>query len=118
MERPAAFASRVIRRLLVDHAWRSHVPRIPLDLAHVAVGPVSAEVLEVVAPREAKMAELRFLCGLSLEEAADVLGISPRTADKDWKLARTWLQKRLSNVNPPDSSGLIELTFDLACVRV
>jgi len=107
-------ASLVMRRLLVDHARRSHEPGIPLDLAHVAVGPVSAEVLdvhkalqefEVVAPREAKLVELRFFCGLSLEEAAEVLGISPRTADKDWKLARTWLQKRLSKIDRKTDSA-------------
>src|SRR5215467_8033695 len=99
-----SLASRVMRRLLVDHARRPHVPSIPLDLAHVAVGPVSAQVLdihraleefEVVAPRQAELVELRFFGGLSLEEAADVLGIAPRTADKDWSLARAWLQRRL-----------------------
>jgi RNA polymerase sigma factor (TIGR02999 family) len=98
-------ASRVMRRLLVDYARRPHAPSIPLDLAHVAVGPVSAQVLdvdkaleefEVVAPRQAELVELRFFGGLSLEEAAEVLGIAPRTADKDWLLARAWLQKKLA----------------------
>ena len=108
-------ASRVMRCLLVDHARRPHAPKIPLDLVHVAVGPVSAEVLDVhkaleeferVAPREAKLVELRFFGGLSLEEAADVLGIAPRTADKDWLLARTWLRKRLSNISRTTDSAL------------
>ena len=100
-------ASRVMRRLLVDYARRPHAPMIPLDLANAAVGPISAQVLdvhkaleefEVVAPRQAELVELRFFGGLSLEEAADVLGIAPRTADKDWSLARAWLQKRLSTI--------------------
>jgi RNA polymerase sigma factor (TIGR02999 family) len=102
-------ASRMMRRLLVDYARRPHAPKIPLDLANVAVGPVSAQVLdvhkaleefEVVAPRQAELVELRFFGGLSLEEAADVLGIAPRTADKDWSLARAWFQKRLSKHQP------------------
>lgn len=99
-------ASRVMRRLLVDYARRPHAPGIPLDLAHVAVGPVSAQVLDIhraleefeaIAPRQAELVELRFFGGLSLEEAAEVLGIAPRTADKDWSLARAWLRKRLSS---------------------
>ena len=103
-----SLASRVMRRLLVEYARRPHAPSIPLDLAHVAVGPVSAQVLdihqaleefEVVAPRQAELVELRFFGGLSLEEVADVLGIAPRTADKDWSLARAWLRKRLSNIS-------------------
>jgi RNA polymerase sigma-70 factor, ECF subfamily len=102
-------ASLVMRRLLVDHARRQHAPQIPLDLTDVAVGPVSAEVLDVhqaleefekIAPREAKLVELRFFGGVSLEEAAETLGISPRTADKDWALARAWLKKRLSKKEP------------------
>lgn len=100
-------ASRVMRHVLVDHARRPHSPSIPLDLAHVAVGPVSVQVVdvhkaleefEVLAPRQAELVELRFFGGLSLEEAAGVLGIAPRTADKDWKLARAWFRKRLSNI--------------------
>jgi len=102
-------ASRVMRHVLVDHARRPHASGIPLDLAHVAVGPVSTQVLdlhkaleefEVVAPRQAELVELRFFGGLSLEQAADVLGIAPRTADKDWKLARAWFRKRLSTIQP------------------
>jgi RNA polymerase sigma factor (TIGR02999 family) len=102
-------ASRVMRRFLVDYARRPHAPKIPLDLANVANGEVPVEVLDVdkaleefaiVAPRQAELVELRFFGGLTLEEAAGVLGISPRAADKDWALARAWLRKRLS-----DSAG-------------
>jgi RNA polymerase sigma-70 factor, ECF subfamily len=100
-----AVASRVMRRLLVDYARRPNAPIVPLDLVNVAVGPVSAQVLDVhraleefesIAPRQAQLVELRFFGGLSLEEAAEVLGIGARTADKDWALARAWLRKRLS----------------------
>src|SRR5580700_6746965 len=94
---------------IVASARRPPAAPIPLALAHVAVGPVSAEVLdvhkareefEVVAPREAQLVELRFFGGLSLEEAAGVLGISPRAADKDWALARAWLRGRLGQQIP------------------
>jgi RNA polymerase sigma factor (TIGR02999 family) len=100
-----AVASRVMRRLLVDYARRPNAPMIPLDLGNAAVGPVSGEVLDIhmaleefetIAPRQAELVELRFFGGLSLEEAAGVLGIGARTADKDWALARAWLRKRLS----------------------
>jgi RNA polymerase sigma-70 factor (ECF subfamily) len=106
-------ASRVMRRLLVDYARQRHAPSVPLDLANVAVGPISAQVLDVhqaleefeaVAPRQAELVELWFFGGLSLEEAAGVLGIAPRTADKDWSLARAWLRKRLSNISSATDS--------------
>jgi len=48
-----------------------------------------------MAPRQAKLVELRFFGGLSLEEAAEVISMAPRTADKDWALARAWLRRRL-----------------------
>ena len=60
------------------------------------------EEFEAIAPRQAELVELRFFGGLSLEEAAEVLGIAARTADKDWSLARAWLRKRLSG-NPQQS---------------
>lgn len=102
-------ASRVMRHVLVDYARRPRASSIPLDLAHVAVGPVSVHVLDVhkaleefegLAPRQAELVELRFFGGLSLEQAAEVVGVAPRTADKDWKLARAWFQKKLSNIQP------------------
>jgi RNA polymerase sigma factor (sigma-70 family) len=46
-------------------------------------------------PRKAKIIELRFFAGLSVEETAAVLKISPQTVLRDWKLARTWLEREL-----------------------
>jgi RNA polymerase sigma-70 factor (ECF subfamily) len=97
-------ASRVMRHVLVDHARRMRVPVAPLDIAQASVGPVSADVLDVhaaleklaeFAPRQAKLVELRFFGGLTLEEAALELGISARAADQDWALARAWLKREL-----------------------
>jgi len=99
-----AVASRVMRHVLVDYARRPNAPGISVDIATPAVGPISAQVLDVhqaleqfaqIAPRQAQLVELRFFGGLTLDEAAEVLEISPRLADKDWALARAWLRRRL-----------------------
>jgi len=47
-------------------------------------------------PRKAKVIELRFFGGLSVEEIADVLKISPQSVMRDWKLAKVWLQRELN----------------------
>jgi RNA polymerase sigma factor (TIGR02999 family) len=106
-----AVAARVIRHLLVDNARARRAGKrdgiiVPLDVAQqaAALGPKASDVLDVhlaleefekIAPRQAKLVELRFFVGLSLDEAAEVLSIAPRTADKDWALAKAWLSKRL-----------------------
>jgi RNA polymerase sigma factor (TIGR02999 family) len=104
-----AVASRVMRRFLVDYARAKQAQKrnalmISLELSDAAIGPISADVIDVhvaleefvlIAPRQAQLVELRFFGGLSLEEAASLLGISPRAADKDWALARAWLRSRL-----------------------
>jgi RNA polymerase sigma factor (sigma-70 family) len=46
-------------------------------------------------PRRARLAELRYFAGLNVQESARVLGVSPRTVDHEWKLARAWLHRRL-----------------------
>ena len=52
--------------------------------------------LETKAPRQAEIVELRYFAGLSVVEVAGALGISPRTVDTDWRLARAWLYRELS----------------------
>jgi RNA polymerase sigma factor (sigma-70 family) len=47
--------------------------------------------------RQARIVELKFFGGLSVEEVAEVLGIATRTVDRDWKIARTWLRRELSS---------------------
>jgi|SRR5579883_1911624 len=54
------------------------------------------DTLSKVDPRKAKVVELRFFGGLSVDEMAQVLGISPQSVKRDWKLARAWLLKELS----------------------
>jgi RNA polymerase sigma-70 factor (ECF subfamily) len=104
-----AAASVVMRQILIDYARSHHAgkrsgQKVELDAATLSLGPVSPHVLDVdaaltelaaMAPRQAQLVELRFFGGLSLEEAAEVLHMAPRTADKDWALARAWLRSRL-----------------------
>lgn len=108
-----AVASRVMRQILIDYA-RSHSAekrggkKVELNTGDIPLGPIQPQILDVdralgelaeIAPRQAQLVEMRFFGGLSLEEAAAVLQMAPRTADKDWALARAWLRRRLD----PDS---------------
>ena len=54
------------------------------------------KALEEFDPRKAKVVEMRFFGGLSVEETAEVLKISPQSVMRDWKLARAWLTRELS----------------------
>ena len=51
-------------------------------------------------PRQARIVELRFFGGLTIDEAADVLDISPRTVDCEWAMARAWLGSQLADDRP------------------
>jgi RNA polymerase sigma factor (TIGR02999 family) len=57
--------------------------------------------LEAVDPRKAKVMELRYFGGFSIEEVADILKVSPRSVKRDWALARIWLLRRMKE----DSQG-------------
>lgn len=103
-------ASRAMRRILVDHARKKRSAkrdggqRITLD-ASVAVQPeASVDILALdealvrlaaLDPRQARVVELRFFGGLSVEETAKLLGISRATANRDWTFARTFLQREI-----------------------
>ncbi len=109
-----ALASQIMRRILIDHARAKQAGKragqaVSIDSAGVVEGSLQPDVLDVhsaleamaaIAPRQAQLVELRFFGGLPLHEAAAVLGISDRTADKDWKLARAWLRQRLGAARP------------------
>ena len=105
-------AAQAMRRILVDHARRraahkrSRDQQVTLDNAvAVAADNDSDEILAVhealdrlaqLDERQAKLVELRYFAGFTLEESADLLGISPATAYRDWAVARAWLQRELS----------------------
>ena len=102
-----ALCAQVIRRILVDHARSrgyakrgGNAVRVPLDDALLASESRGVEVLaldralEALAqfdPRKSRVVELRYFGGLTTEETAAVLGISPETAKRDWKMAKAWL---------------------------
>lgn len=109
-----AIASRVMRRLLVDHARAnlaqkrgagSPVLQIVDALHHRATSTMDAaelidldralDRLAAEEPRLARVIELRFFGGLNIDEIAALLGCSPRTAKRDWAFARAWLLHKL-----------------------
>lgn len=111
-DRFLSMAALAMREVLVDHARRrralkrgGNYSRIPLDDALVAY---SESVLDLIAldealsnlremdPQMARGVELRFFGGLSEEQTAEVLGVSNRTVRRDWKVARLWLYRELS----------------------
>jgi RNA polymerase sigma-70 factor, ECF subfamily len=47
-------------------------------------------------PRKGQIVELRFFCGLSIDETAEVLGVSPGTVMRDWTLAKAWLRREMT----------------------
>jgi RNA polymerase sigma-70 factor, ECF subfamily len=109
-----AIAAQLMRRILVDHARRQRrlkrgsggVP-VALDEALVAPGtPIDAvdaldldrvlQKLEQLDPDQAKIVELRFFGGLTVEETAASLRISPATVKREWSLAKGWLYRELT----------------------
>src|SRR5579863_6611357 len=106
-----AVASQVMRHILVDHArGRLREKRgggqavLQLDEGLIFSPEQSSELLEVDAalrrlseldPRQGKIVELRFFGGLTVEETAAVLNISPKTVKRDWSVAKAWLHGEL-----------------------
>jgi RNA polymerase sigma factor (TIGR02999 family) len=107
-----ALCSLIIRRILVDHARArgyakrgGDAVRVPLDDELVGAPALGIEVLALDAAlrslsqidaRKGRVVELRYFGGLSVEETAEVLGISPETAKRDWRMAKTWLFSELT----------------------
>jgi RNA polymerase sigma factor (TIGR02999 family) len=107
-----AIASRSIRRILADHArGRERVKRggeqqrVALDEEKTPRPAGEIDILEIddalsalaaLHPRQAQIVELRFFGGLSMEEIAEVTGVSLRTVAEDWKMAKAWLRRELS----------------------
>jgi RNA polymerase sigma factor (TIGR02999 family) len=114
-----AVAARAMRRILVDHA-RAHAAqkrgsgaaRLSLDDLEVgAIDPGQQPDLVMLDealgrlssldPRQAKIVELRYFGGLSVEETASAVGTSPRTIKRDWQVARAWLRREMARLAPP-----------------
>ena len=107
------YAARAMRNLLIDHARRYLRPKHGGDLQRTsldsdAVDGVridAAQALELdsalarlaqVDPRAARVVELHFFAGLELERIAELLDVSARTVNRDWRVARAWLQGELA----------------------
>jgi RNA polymerase sigma factor (TIGR02999 family) len=107
-----AVAATAMRQILVDYARARHAAKrggaalaVSLDEAAVASDERAAELvalddaleeLAAVDRRKCQVVELRYFGGLSVEETAEVLKVSPETVARDWRLARTWLLRELS----------------------
>ena len=107
-----AVCARAMRRILVDHARsRGYLKRgggklrVQFEETYGMACSVDSNLLELdealdrlsaLDPRKAKVIEMRFFGGLSVEETAEALSISPETVMRDWKLARAWLYRELS----------------------
>jgi RNA polymerase sigma factor (TIGR02999 family) len=116
-----AAAAEAMRRILVETARRKKrikhggdLERIELDGEQLAVElPVddllaideALEQLEASDEQSARLVKLRYFAGLSVEDAAELLGISPRTAYRDWSYARAWMYRRLGGERTPPAEG-------------
>jgi len=113
-----AIAARVMRRVLVDHC-RARVTQkrggalLAVELAEAAV-PAPREVdvltvdgllthLEELDAQQARIVELRFFAGLTIEETAEALSISKATVKRDWAMAKAWMAQQMAE--PPAADG-------------
>jgi RNA polymerase sigma-70 factor (ECF subfamily) len=118
-----AVSAQLMRRILVDHARRHNLKR-GAGVQHVSLEDTAVvrerdddlvaldEALQALARfdrRKAEVVELRFFGGLSVDETAEVLGISPITVMRDWNTAKAWLYRQLSGQK---SDGLRSLETD------
>lgn len=105
-------AAQLMRRILVDHARQHHAakrggsaqqrlsitsaekigrqPEMDLLALHEALNELAA-----IDPQQGRIVEMRYFGGLSIDETAEVLGIGHATVERDWKMARAWLRRRL-----------------------
>jgi RNA polymerase sigma factor (TIGR02999 family) len=107
-----AVTARLMRQILVDRARRklagkrgARATMVSLDGVPAAVGPINIDVLALdqalaelasFDAQQCRIVELRFFAGLTIEEAAQALGISTATVERDWAVAKAWLYGRLS----------------------
>lgn len=106
-----AIAANLMRRILVDHARQRNAAKRGGSPVHVTLDRIVATAkqsnidvlaidealtkLAAIDRQQAQIVELRFFSGLSVEETAAALGISPRTVKRDWSVARAWLRREI-----------------------
>ena len=115
-------AAQLMRRILVDHARHDgrlkrggDAPKLSIDDASPAAADPGVDVvdaleldralsrLETLDPQQGRVVELRFFGGLTIQETADVMKLSPGTVKRDWTVARAWLYRELTGgqASPP-----------------
>jgi RNA polymerase sigma-70 factor, ECF subfamily len=114
-----AVSARVMRRILVDHARARHAQkrggddaRVTFDEALVVTDEprrefvaldAALEALATFDDRKSRVVELRYFGGLSVDETATALGVSPDTVMRDWRLAKAWLQGEMRGDHSDDA---------------
>lgn len=107
-------ASRVMRQVLLDHARAKAAEKRGPDLQRVTLSGLDSDIpsdaldsldleealqrLAALNPRRAELVELRFFGGLTMEEVAESLDVSPETAKREWRLAKAWLARELATI--------------------
>jgi len=107
-----SIAARMMRRILADHATAraaekrgGGAPKLQLDAAlefcnnraiDLAAVDEALRDLETMDPRQAQLVELRFFGGLTIEETAELMALSPATVKREWTTARRWLQREIA----------------------
>ena len=106
-------AARLMRRILIDHA-RQHafkkrgggMREVPIEDVRLAVPPLDVDLLaldraleslSIVDERKARIVELRYFGGMTIQETADALTVSVDTVKRDWQVAKLWLLRALEN---------------------
>jgi RNA polymerase sigma-70 factor, ECF subfamily len=117
-----AVSAQVMRRILVDHARGHNVKRgagvqhVSLDEGAVVGGDRASDLVALddamnalarLDPRKVQIIEMRFFGGLSVEETAEVLKVSPATVRRDWSIAKFWLYRELGG-GTGDGFGTVE----------
>jgi RNA polymerase sigma factor (TIGR02999 family) len=112
-------AAQMMRRILVDHARTKQrdkrggpARKLSLDevtdvskgrAADLVALDAALESLTLIDPRKSRVVELRFFGGLSVDETAEVLEVSPQTVMRDWKLAKAWLYQQMKSEDHYDA---------------
>ena len=108
-----AISAQLMRRILVDHARSHHyakrgggVRKVSFDEAMIVSRERGEELIALddaltslanIDPRKSEIVEMRFFGGLSVEETAEALKVSPRTVMREWSMAKAWLYRTLSH---------------------
>jgi RNA polymerase sigma factor (TIGR02999 family) len=115
-------AAQLMRRILVDYA-RTHKAskrggnyrRISLSEGAILTEERDTDLTELdevldrlagIDPQQSRVVELRIFGGLTVEETAEVMGISPRTVKREWSMARAWLHQQIKRTGTTDESNM------------